>query len=70
MLQNTFTPPPKKSPSQLTFLFKQNATMNYIDSRLRNYKRNNLDSCFSFLNPLLEAFKLIYILKIIQLMKL
>ena len=30
---------------------------------------NNLDSHFSFLKPLLEDFKFIYILKIVQLMK-
>ena len=30
---------------------------------------NNLDSYFSFLKPLLKTFKLIYILKIIQLTK-
>ena len=30
MFQNTL-PPPLKSPSQLTFLFKLNATMNYND---------------------------------------
>ena len=35
------------------------ATMNVI----------NLDSCFSFLKLILEVFKFIYILKIIQLMK-
>ena len=35
MFQNTLSPPPK-SPSQLTFLFKPNATMNYHDSQGRN----------------------------------
>ena len=29
MFQKTLTPPPPKSPSQLTFLFIPNATMNY-----------------------------------------
>ena len=67
MLQNTLTPP--KSLSQLTFLFKPNATMNYHDSRWHNNERNQLDSCFSFLKPHLEVFKFIYILKIILLMK-
>ena len=38
--------------------------MNYHDN-----ERNNLDSNFSFLIPFLEAFEFIYILKIIQLMK-
>ena len=63
MFQNTLIPP--KSPSQLTFLFKPNATMNYNDSRWRNNERNHLDSCFSLLKQLLEAFKFINILKII-----
>ena len=43
--------------------------MNYHDSRSRNNERNHLDSHFSFLRPLLEDFKFIYILKIIQPMK-
>ena len=43
--------------------------MNYCDSQWRNTERNNLDSCFSFLEPLLEAFNFIYILKIIQHLK-
>ena len=60
MIQN----PPPKSPSQVTFLFKPNATMNYHDSQWHNNKRNNLDS-YSFLKPLLEAFEYIIILKII-----
>ena len=42
--------------------------MNYHDNRWRNNERNHLDSHFS-LKPLLEEFKFIYILKIIQLMK-
>ena len=69
MFQNTLNAPPPKSPSQLTFLFKPNAAMNYHDSRWRNNKRDHLDSCFSFLKSILEDFKFIYILKIIQLMK-
>ena len=67
MFQNTLTPPLNKSPSQLTFLFKLNAAKNYHDSQLHNNERKNLDSIFSFIKPLLEAFKFIYILKIIQL---
>ena len=43
--------------------------MNFHDSRWRNNEGNHLDSHFSFLKPLLEYFKLIYILKIIQRMK-
>ena len=31
--------------------------MNYYDSRWRNNEINHLDSCLSFLKPLLEAFK-------------
>ena len=43
--------------------------MNNQDSRWCNNERNHLDSHFSFLKPLLEDFKFIYILKIIQLME-
>ena len=43
--------------------------MNHHDSRWRNNERNYLDWDFSFLKPLLEDLKFIYILKIIQLMK-
>ena len=43
--------------------------MNYHDSQLCNNERNHLDSYFSFLNHLLEAFKFLHILKIIQLIK-
>ena len=43
--------------------------MNYHDSQWHNNERNHLDSYFSFLKPHLEAFKFIYISKIIQLMK-
>ena len=43
--------------------------MNYHDSRWRNNERNHLDPHFSFLKPLLEGFRFIYIWNIIQLMK-
>ena len=43
--------------------------MNNHDSRWRNNEQNHLDSHFSFLKPLLDDFEFIYILKIIQLMK-
>ena len=43
--------------------------MNYHDSRWSNNERNHLDLHFSFLKPLLEDFRFIYILKIMQLMK-
>ena len=43
--------------------------MNYHDSWWHNNERNNLESYFSFIKHHLEAFKFIYILKIIQLIK-
>ena len=43
--------------------------MNYDDSRWRNNERNHLDSHVSFLKPLLEDFKFMFIIKTIQLMK-
>ena len=43
--------------------------MNYHDSRWHNNEHNHLDSHFSSLKPLLEDFEFIYILKIIELMK-
>ena len=42
--------------------------MYYHGNRRRNNERINLDTHFSFLIPLLEDFKFIHILKIIQLM--
>ena len=44
--------------------------MNYHDCQWRKNERYHLDSHFSFLKPLIEDFKFIYILEIIQLMKL
>ena len=58
-----------KSPSQLTFLIKSNATMNNHDSQSCINEDSNFDSYFSLLKPLLGAFKFINILKNIQLMK-
>ena len=49
------------------FLFKPNTTMNYHDSRWRSNERYHFDSRFSILKPFLEAFKSIYIFKIIEL---
>ena len=43
--------------------------MNKHDSQWRYNENNNLDSHFSSLKPLLDAFKFICILKIILLMK-
>ena len=43
--------------------------MNNTDKQWSNNERNILDSHFSFLKPLLDVFKFIYIWKIIQLMK-
>ena len=40
--------------------------MNYHDSQWRNNEHNYLDSHFSLLKQLLEDFKFIYLLKIIQ----
>ena len=56
MFQNTLNSPPPKSPSQLTFLFKPNATMNYLDSQCHIYECNHLNPCFSFLKPLLNLY--------------
>ena len=58
MFPDTFNPL-LKSPSQLTFLFEPNATMNYHDSKGRNNERNHLDSFFSF--KFKFKFKFIYI---------
>ena len=65
MLQNTFNPPPIKSLTTDFFgqtKMQQSIRMTADDC---NSERNYLDSYFSFLKPLLEAFKFIYILKII-----
>ena len=43
--------------------------MNYHDSRWRNNERDQFDSCFFYLKPILEVFKFMYSLKSIQLMK-
>ena len=59
MFQNTLSPPPLKSSLQLTLLFKQNEQ--YITTTV-------MESYFSFLKSILEAFPFIYVLKIIQLM--
>ena len=40
--------------------------MNYHGSQWRKNECNNLDLHFPFFKPLLEAFKFIFILKIIQ----
>ena len=39
--------------------------MNYHDIQWHNNERNHLDSWFSSWKPILEAFKFIYMLKII-----
>ena len=46
-------------------MFKPNATMITMTSRWRNNDRNQLESWFSFSKLILEAFKIINILKII-----
>ena len=43
--------------------------MNYHGNQWRTNEHNNLDSNFFFLQPFLEAFKFIYILKMIEPMK-
>ena len=43
--------------------------MNYHDSQWHNNELNHLDSHLSYIKQLLEGFKCIYILKIIELMK-
>ena len=68
MFQNSLFPPLNSS-SQQTSLFKQNAAINYHDNQWHNNELNNFNSYFSFFKPLLECFKFIYILKIIQLMQ-
>ena len=62
-------PPPPKSPSQLTFVFKPKCNNELPWQPRCNNEHTHLDSHFSFLKPLLEDFKFIYSLKIIQLMK-
>ena len=62
---NLYPPPQKKSLSNVQTKCKND----YHDSRWRNNERNQLDSWFSFSKPILEAFKSINILKIIELMK-
>ena len=58
-------PPPPKSLSNV----QTKCNNDYNDSRWRNNERNQLGSWFSFSKPILEAFKIINILKIIWLMK-
>ena len=62
MFKNNLNPPPKKSPSQM---FKPNATMITMtaDDATMNVISWNHD--FSFSKPILEAFKIINISKII-----
>ena len=62
MFQNTL--PSLINPITTDILFKPNATMSYH----ANNERNNLDSYFLFIKLLLDVFKFIYILQIIQLM--
>ena len=65
MFKNNLTPPPKKK-SLSNFQTKCNN--DYHDSRWRSNESNQLDSWFSFSRPISEAFKIINIFKIIQLM--
>ena len=52
-------PPPKKN------VFQTKCNNDYHDSRWCNNEHNQFDSWFSFSKPILEAFKIINILKII-----
>ena len=58
---NLNPPPPKKSFSNV----QTKCNNDYHDSRWRNNERNQLDSWLSFSQAILEAFKIINILKII-----
>ena len=62
MFKNNLTPPLKKK-SLSNFQTKCNN--DYHDSRWRNNERKQLDSWFSLSKPILEAFKIVNILKII-----
>ena len=61
MFKNNLNPPPKKFFSNV----QTKCNNDYSDSRWRNNERNQLDSWFSFSKAILEAFKIINILKII-----
>ena len=56
---NLNPPPPKKVPHKCS-----NQIQQWYSPRCNN-ERNQLESWFSFLKPILEAFKIINILKII-----
>ena len=62
MFKNNLPPPPKKK--FLTYV-QTKCNNNYNDSRWRNNERNQLESWFSFSKPILVAFKIIDIFKII-----
>ena len=61
MFRNNLTPSPEKVPHK----FQTKCNNDYHDSRWRNTELNQLKSWFSFSKPILEAFKIINILKII-----
>ena len=61
MFKNNLTPPPQKKSSNV----QTKCNNGYHDSRWRNNERNQLDSWFFFSKAILEAFKIINILKII-----
>ena len=61
MFENNLNPPPPKSFSNV----QTKCNNDYHDSQWRNNERNQLDSWFSFSKAILEAFKIINILKII-----
>ena len=61
MFKNNLNTPPPKVPLN----FQTKCNNDYHDSRWRNNEHNQLLSWFSFSKPILEAFKIIDILKII-----
>ena len=68
MFKNNLNPPPPKKKSLTKFNVQTKCNNGYHDSRWRNYERNQLESWFSFSKPISEAFKIINIFTIIQLM--
>ena len=62
MFKNNLTSPPKKKSLSNV---QTKCNNDYHGSQWRNNEPNHLDSWFSFSKPILEAFKITYILKII-----
>ena len=64
MFKNNLNLPPPPKKKSLTYV-QTKGINDYHDSRWRNNEHNQLESWFSFSKPILEAFKIITILKII-----